>query len=421
MSAKRQIGSLLVILGMAAAAPALAFAPGGGKGGGGSMGSVGGGGSGGGGRSSAGSHVGGWSGGGPGNWSGRSFGGPSTPTSRSFGGSGASPTSRSFGGSGPSPTIRSFGGSGPSPAIRSFGGSGPGPHGSPSPSGYSPRVWGGGVPRVAPGLNHPVNPQQWRHDGKWSGTNPDWDRGHGHHDEHGKHDFHHRHYFPYVVTPLWWNYYRPYYAWYRYPYYGDDYGLYDYGSYDYGPATYSAELPTISEEPAAPDEDWGGQYLASAREAFRQGSYADALRLAGHAAVELPRSPKPHELMSLALFALKDYRGANLEAHAALSLGPAADWPTLHGYYGNVPAYSKQLDALVEYLRAHQDAADARFVLAYHDLMMGHREAAKLELEKVLAKVPQDKVAADLLKTLGGTPSAAPPQPPAPPAKSPAG
>ena len=157
------------------------------------------------------------------------------------------------------------------------------------------------------------------------------------------------------------------------------------------------------------------QYLGGARDAFQQGAYADALRLASHAAIEMPQNAKPHEMMSLAAFALKDYRSANLEAHAALSLGPAADWRTLYTYYGDLPTYTKQLDALVDYVREHKDAADARFVLAYHDLMMGHTDAAKSQFEKVLAKVPQDQLAAGLLKKLGGTPPAAtPPTPPVP-------
>ena len=65
----------------------------------------------------------------------------------------------------------------------------------------------------------------------------------------------------------------------------------------------------------------------------RSGDYSDALRLASHATVENPKDAKAHELMSLALFALKDYKGANLEAHEAISLGPPSDWNTLYGYY----------------------------------------------------------------------------------------
>jgi len=257
-------------------------------------------------------------------------------------------------------------------------------------------------------------------------------------------DFDHHHFFGFGLglglwNPFWWDlwpgyglYGYPYYGYpgYGYPYYNCyDYGYYDYGpQYGYAPAAYTAAIPSVEvaggaaaepspvvAEQAPASSDWGSQFLTSAREAFRAGQYSDALRLATHAAVEVQQNAKPHELMSLALLALKDYRGANVEAHAALSLGPASDWPTLYRYYGDAAAYTKQLDALVDYIRTHQDAADARFVLAYHDLMMGHRDSAKVELEKVLGKVPQDQVAAKLLKGLGGTPPAAAVQAPAPP------
>ena len=155
-----------------------------------------------------------------------------------------------------------------------------------------------------------------------------------------------------------------------------------------------------------PSADWGHQFIDSARQAFLKHEYADALRLASHASLENPKDAKIHELMALALMALKDYRGANMEAHAALSLAPAADWPTLYGYYEDLPTYKQQLNDLVAYVRAHPDAADARFVLADHGLMLGDKDAAKTQFEKVLTKVPQDQVAVNLIKEVGGTPPA---------------
>ena len=299
--------------------------------------------------------------------------------------------------------------------------------------------------------NHPVNPQAWHQNPNWWHSGANWNHGYP---GYGYNRFYPNYLYPFVSAslgyPFWWsirpyyggNYYRNYYPYSEY-YYGSDYG--------YQPTTYisttvlpsesyavnyeqtpppesyaanyeqtpppSEEQAALSAEQAAPnaETDWGMQYLGGAQDAFQQGSYADALRLANHAAIEMPQNAKPHELMSLAAFALKDYRGANLEAHAALSLGQAADWRTLYTYYGDLPTYTKQLDALVDYVREHKDAADARFVLAYHNLMMGHSEAAKEQFEKVLAKVPQDQLAAEQLKKLGGTPPAAtPPAPPAP-------
>ncbi len=220
---------------------------------------------------------------------------------------------------------------------------------------------------------------------------------------------------------------------YGYPGYGYDYGpsysyysgIPDYGGYDNGGSIdYGTGVPAdmtgyatagaggyVDENPPAAggttDEgDWGSDFLTSARQAFLERHYDDALRLASHASIEKPKDPKVHELMALAMFALKDYRGANMEAHAALSLAAAADWPTLYRYYGDLPTYQQQLKDLVIYVRAHPDAADARFVLAYHDLMLGDKDAAKIQFEKVLGKVPQDTLAATLLKSVGGTPPA---------------
>ena len=101
----------------------------------------------------------------------------------------------------------------------------------------------------------------------------------------------------------------------------------------------------------------GEQYADQARESFRDGDYRQALRLAQHAAIDMPRDPAVHELMSLALFALKDYRGAAIEAHAALALGPPIDWPTLYTYYGNADTYTAQLRALEGFVRDNPKAA----------------------------------------------------------------
>jgi hypothetical protein len=126
--------------------------------------------------------------------------------------------------------------------------------------------------------------------------------------------------------------------------------------------------------------------------------------LASHAAIDMPRSAKIHELISLALFAQGEFRGAAMEAHAAVALGPLSDWPTLFSYYGNVETYDKQLDALVKYVGEKPSALDGRFLLAYHNLMMGHTQEGKEQLAQLVGMAPQDKLAAEFLKHLGGTP-----------------
>jgi len=153
----------------------------------------------------------------------------------------------------------------------------------------------------------------------------------------------------------------------------------------------------------------------AAREAFRSGDYRDALRLANHAAIEAPQNPKVHELASLALFALGDYRGAAIEAHAAMAFGPVADWDTLSGHYGDPEAYTKQLRALEKYVGEHKSAADAHFLAAYHYLMLGARTEAKDEMAQAANLTPKDKLAAHVLQQLDSGKPVTPPKVPEPP------
>ncbi len=273
---------------------------------------------------------------------------------------------------------------------------------------------------------HPVNPQSWQHNANWL-HNREFADGRVHMHDHD-HDFDHFHFHSFVYIPFWfpfWWDYSPFYSWYGYPYYSDYcYGYAPSEYYGYDPVGYTSmdladsevtkanspvidKNPSVSEDTASASSDWGESFLSSARDAFRSGSYSDALRLANHAAVEMPKSAKGHELMSLALFALKDYQGANIEAHTALSFGPPSDWNTLYSYYNDLPTYTKQLDALVDYINSNKGAMDARFVLAYQDIMMGHKDAAKTQLDEIVAKIPKDRVAAQLLKDLGGSTSSA--------------
>ena len=162
--------------------------------------------------------------------------------------------------------------------------------------------------------------------------------------------------------------------------------------------------------------DPGAEYFAQAETAFRQGQYREAVRLANHAAVDAPQNFKAHELMSLGMFAISDFRGAALEAHAAAALGPVSDWATLVGYYGDAAAYTTQLRALEKFTRENPKAADARFLMAYHYLMTGQQPAAIEQLQAVTRLAPNDRLAADLLHK--NSPADANQNPPLPPPPS---
>ena len=140
--------------------------------------------------------------------------------------------------------------------------------------------------------------------------------------------------------------------------------------------------------------------LFRSADAFLKGDYQNALRLGGHAAVDAPRNPKVHELISLALFALGKYAPAAGEAHAAMALGKIADWNDLYGYYNDANKYTTQLRALEKAALANpKDPAD-EFLLGYHYLMIGARDNAKNEFAGAVKLTPKDKLAAQYLQEL---------------------
>ncbi len=142
---------------------------------------------------------------------------------------------------------------------------------------------------------------------------------------------------------------------------------------------------------------------ARALETFREGSYASALRLAGHAAMDNPRDPNVHLLLSLSMFALGNYQGAAAEAHAVAAMGAKVDWASLIGFYNNnVGTYTSQLRALEAYVTKNPSLTAARFLVGFHYLAEGHKDAAQTELLPVVNAVPQDRITADLLTQAGG-------------------
>ena len=178
--------------------------------------------------------------------------------------------------------------------------------------------------------NHWGNYNWGHHGGEW--WHNGWNWGHYHYG-----GFWPYYWFPWFAFDWWPGYYYSMY----YPY-----------CYDYGPgdiyadnstvAPYVAAYPPPGEQPAevqpnrqrpnrrmpmprraAPGPRWATSIWPKPAGYFQQGNYRDAMRFAGHAAVEMPRSADVHNLLMLSMFAGGEYRGAAMEAHAAASLGQA--------------------------------------------------------------------------------------------------
>ncbi len=236
-------------------------------------------------------------------------------------------------------------------------------------------------------------------------------------------------------NPFWFSYWGGYpFGWgayspdYFYPYgpvYASGYpaGIYNYPYADDGQyAANFAPGPAVAAEDAQPAADDGQaaaneglQYYNEARSSFSRGDYRNALRLAGHAEVESPQNAKVHELISLALFALGEYKGAATEAHAALAFAAPSDWPHLYAYYNDSDRYTGQLRKLEKTVADVPTSAPGHFLLGYHYLMTGAKDEAKEHFTQAAKLTPNDKLAQHILKQLesGGavTPPTLPKQP----------
>jgi tetratricopeptide (TPR) repeat protein len=156
------------------------------------------------------------------------------------------------------------------------------------------------------------------------------------------------------------------------------------------------------------------------RAAFKAGDYLKAQTLTDQAISKLPNDATLHEFRALVLFALGRYDDAAATLYSVLSVGPGWNWTTLVGLYPSVDVYTAQLRQLESYRNSHPDQSSARFVLAYHYLTAGHKDAAVKEFQEVVKLQPTDKLSASLLAPLGGSPPAETQQPAAVAAAPPA-
>jgi tetratricopeptide (TPR) repeat protein len=193
------------------------------------------------------------------------------------------------------------------------------------------------------------------------------------------------------------------YGGYSNPYYdsGAGYG-YDY-SQSYAAPTDMAYTTADTQTTAAPADtpSPGLQSFDQARTAFYENRYDDAMKATDKALASMPKDAVIHEFRALILFAQGKYREAAAALHPVLAVGPGWDWTTMAGLYPSVDVYTKQLRKLEDYVRAHPDAADARFLLAYHYLTGNHKDAAIGQLKTVIKLQPEDTVSAQLLATFG--------------------
>jgi tetratricopeptide (TPR) repeat protein len=183
-------------------------------------------------------------------------------------------------------------------------------------------------------------------------------------------------------------YYNPYYT--GYSGYGFDYSQPIIVAYN----TDVVNPPPVSEGQSADDT------LNAAIAAFQQNDYETALQIVNRGIGTYPDDAVLHEFRALVLFAKGDYQQAAATLHSLLAVGPGWDWSTMSQFYTDVATYTTQLRALEAAVKEHPDNAGARFVLAYHYLSDGFADNASHQLQEVVRQVPNDRVAAELLRML---------------------
>jgi tetratricopeptide (TPR) repeat protein len=177
------------------------------------------------------------------------------------------------------------------------------------------------------------------------------------------------------------------------PYYN---GLGSYGDYNYSqpiPVAYDAPTPALADGVNPADG-----ILSEAVAAFKRNDYAAALSIADKGITQFPDDSVLHEFRALVLFAKGDYQPAAAAIHSLLAVGPGWDWTTLSSMYPNVSVYTEQLRKLESFVRTHPKDGAARFLVAYQYLSCGNVDAAENQLAQVVKLVPNDHVAADLLR-----------------------
>jgi tetratricopeptide (TPR) repeat protein len=200
---------------------------------------------------------------------------------------------------------------------------------------------------------------------------------------------------------------------YENPYYTEPYPVGGGVTLDYSQplAVETAPAEPPAEEPA---QSPGMADFDAARQAFYDGKYDEAMASANKALAALPNDPIIHEFRALVLFAQGKYRESAAALHSVLAVGPGWDWTTLSSLYANVDVYTQQLRALESAVKAKPEATDTRFVLAYHYLTQGAKDAAAAQYAQLHKQLPQDNVIKELVLMTGGPDAlGAPSTPPA--------
>jgi hypothetical protein len=172
-------------------------------------------------------------------------------------------------------------------------------------------------------------------------------------------------------------------------------------------------LPGDATPPGGGRPSRGSREFAHDSRLFHARNYSLVLRRLDRALVRDPGDRDLLQLRSLTQLVLGDFKSASADALLVLVQDDVWDWSTLRSLYHSADEYTSMYRALEDRVVAKPNAIDLRVLLAYHNLVLGHRDAARRHFERVLAIDPGNEVARRMAV------AEPPPQPRAEPAPMP--
>jgi hypothetical protein len=164
-------------------------------------------------------------------------------------------------------------------------------------------------------------------------------------------------------------------------------------------------LPGESNPPDVGRPGRGSREFAHASRLFHARNYPVVLRRLDRALVRDPGDRDLLQLRSLTQLMMGDFKSAYADALVVLAQDDLWDWATLRSLYRSADEYTAAYRGLEDRVIANPNAIETRILLGYHNLVLGHREAATRHFERALALDPSNEVARRMIA------SEPPPQP----------
>jgi hypothetical protein len=153
---------------------------------------------------------------------------------------------------------------------------------------------------------------------------------------------------------------------------------------------------SIPGEPNAPDTarpSRGSREFAHVSRLFHARNYPLVLRRLNRSLARDPGDRDLLQLRSLTYLVQGDFHSAYTDVVTVLAQDDVWDWSTLRSLFHAGDEYTALYRSLEDRVLANPNAIELRMLLAYHNLVLGHRDAARRHFERVAALDPSNDVA----------------------------